>query len=329
MTIVPAPRRVVFLCYDDMLSLDLSGPLEVFDVARRLVAERHPGMPAVYEIELVAWTPPIVRTTSGLPMHVPSDARHLRGPLDTLILPGGIGSLRFGEQPELRAWLRATAAATRRIASVCSGSALLALAGLVDGHRITSHWAVCAQLARRCPRVEVDPEPIFTKSDKFYTSAGACAGMDLALALVAEDFGAEIARQVARWLVMYLKRPGNQPQYSLHLDQQSAETHRLGELRAWIVEHLASDLGVDRLARQVGMSRRNLCRAFRRHSGMAPSKFVEAVRIEAAQRWLAQSDHGLDEVARRSGFASADALRRTFRRRLGLTPRDYRDSLAR
>ena len=329
MTAVPAPRRVVFLCYDDMLSLDVSGPLEVFDGARRLVAERHPGAPAAYELELVAWTPPFVRTTSGLPIHVPSDARHLRGPLDTLIVPGGLGTLRFGEQPELWRWLRAMTAVTRRVASVCTGSALLALAGLVDGHRITSHWAICDQLARRFPRVDVDPEPIFTKSDKFYTSAGACAGMDLALALVTEDFGAEIARQAARWLVMYSKRPGTQPQHSLHLDEQSAETHRLGELRAWIMEHLASDLGVDRLAQQVGMSRRNLSRAFRRHTGMAPSKFVESVRVEAAQRWLAQSDHGLDEVARRSGFASADALRRTFRRRLGLTPRDYRDSLAR
>lgn len=137
----------------------------------------------------------------------------------------------------------------------------------------------------------------------------------------------EIARQVARWLVMYLRRPGTQAQHSVHLDEQSAETHRLGELRAWIIEHLGSDLTVDRLAHQVGMSRRNFCRAFQRHTGVAPSKFVEAVRIEAAQRWLAQSDHALDEVARRSGFASADALRRSFRRCIGLTPSDYRDSM--
>jgi len=327
MLAVPAPRRVAFLCYDDMLALDVTGPLEVFDVARRLVAARRPEAPAAYELELVAWSPPLVRTTSSLPLHVPAAARQLRGPLDTLLVPGGLGSFRFGEQPEVGSWLRSVAAVTRRVASVCTGSALLAFAGLVDGHRVTSHWAACDQLAQHFPRVTVDPLPIFTKSDKFYTSAGATAGMDLALALVAEDFGAEIARQVARWLVMYLRRPGTQPQHSVHLDEQGAETHRLGELRAWIIEHLASDLTIDRLAHQVGMSRRNFCRAFQRHTGVAPSKFVEAVRIEAAQRWLAQSDHALDEVARRSGFASADALRRSFRRCIGLTPSDYRDSM--
>jgi transcriptional regulator GlxA family with amidase domain len=305
-----------------MLSLDVSGPSEVFDVARRLVAARQPEAPAAYELELVAWSPPLVRTTSGLPLHVPADARELRGPLDTLIVPGGLGSFHFGEQLEVRRWLRSVAPLARRVASVCTGSVLLASAGLVDGRRVTSHWAACEQLARSFPRVVVDPEPIFTKSDKFYTSAGASAGMDLALALVSEDFGAEIARQVARWLVLYLRRPGTQSQQSLHLSEQHAETHRLGELRAWIVENLASNLGVDRLAHQVGMSRRNFCRAFQRHAGMTPSKFVEAVRLEAAQRWLVQSDHALDEVARRWGVAPADPVRGPMRRRQGGNPSD-------
>jgi transcriptional regulator GlxA family with amidase domain len=319
------PRRIVFLCYDGMLSLDLSGPVEVFDVARRLLERHSPSAPPAYELELRAWSPPFVRTTSGVSLHVPAGARELRGSLDTLVVPGGLEASAFGEQGDVRRWLRDTAAVSRRVASVCTGSVLLASAGLVDGCRITSHWAACAELARRWPATIVDPEPIFTQSGKFYTSAGATAGMDLALALVEEDWGAELAVQVARWLVMFMKRPGTQAQRSVQLRAQAAQTIGLNELRAWIIEHLGADLGVDGLARQVGMSRRNFCRAFQRQTGMAPSKFVEAARVEAAQRWLAQSDHGLDEVARHCGFGSVETLRRTFRRCLGVTPGRYRE----
>jgi transcriptional regulator GlxA family with amidase domain len=325
MTLVPAPRRIVFLAYDGILSIDLCGPLEVFDMARRLLADRYPSAPRAYELEVVAWTPDRVQTTGGLPLHVPASARGLRGSIDTLLVPGGLSSRKFGAQPDVRDWLREKSALARRVASVCTGSELLASAGLVDGRRITSHWAACDRLARHYPAVTVDPEPIFVKSDKFYTSAGATAGMDLALALIEEDWGTELSLGVARWLVMFLKRPGTQAQHSVQLDGQSDQTHALNELRAWIGEHLTTDLGIDRLAQRAGMSPRNLCRAFQRHTGMTPSKFVEAARIEAAQRWLAQSDHGLDEVARRSGFGSAETLRRSFRRCLGVAPSHYRE----
>jgi transcriptional regulator GlxA family with amidase domain len=324
MKIVPATRRVAFLCYDGMLSLDLSGPLEVFDFARRLLAVRWPEAPPAYALELVAWTPELVQTTSGLSLHVPRAARELRGAIDTLVIPGGLGTTEFAQRPGLVDWLRGAAAVSRRVASVCTGSVLLAQAGLVDGRRITTHWASCEQLAQLRPSVIVDPEPIFTRSDKYYTSAGVTAGIDLALALVEEDWGSELALAVAHWLVMFLKRPGSQAQRSMQLSAQTEQTHGLSELRAWIIENLASELDIDSVARRAGMSRRNLCRAFQRHTGMTPSKFVEAARVEAAQRWLAQSDRSLADVAVRCGFGSAETLRRTFRRCLGVTPSDYR-----
>jgi transcriptional regulator GlxA family with amidase domain len=265
-----------------------------------------------------------VQTTSGLPLHVPCAARELRGPVDTLVIPGGLGTAEFARRLGVVDWLRETAAVSRRVASVCTGSMLLAQAGLLDGRRITTHWAACAQLAEMRPSVIVDPEPIFTRSDKYYTSAGVTAGMDLALALIEEDWGSELALAVARWLVMFLKRPGSQPQRSMQLSAQTEQKHGLSELRAWIIENLAAELNIDSVARRAGMSRRNLCRAFHRHTGMTPSKFVEAARVDAAQRWLAQSDHSLDDVAQRCGFGSAETLRRTFRRCLGVTPSDYR-----
>ena len=323
MTLAPASRRIVFFCYDGMLALDLTGPLDAFDVARRLLAQRN-AAPMAYELELVAWAPDRVQTTSGLPLHVPAAARECRGAIDTLVIPGGLGTFDFARQPGVCEWLRHAAAASRRVASVCTGSILLARAGLVDGRRITTHWAACEQLARLRPQAIVDPAPIFTRSGKFYTSAGATAGIDLALALIEEDWGSEVALHVARWLVVFLKRPGSQPQRSIQLSSQAEQTNGLSELRAWIIEHLATDLGIDRLARQAGMSRRNLCRAFQRHTGMTPSKFVEATRVEAAQRWLSRSDHSLEDVAIRCGFGSVETLRRTFRRCMGVTPSDYR-----
>lgn len=326
MTLARGARRIVFFCYDGMLSLDLTGPLEVFDIASRVRHARAPDAPPAYVTKLVAWAPDTVRTTSGLSFHVPAAARALGGSVDTLVVPGGLGTASFSDDPEVLSWLREAAALSRRVASVCTGSILLARAGLLEGRRVTSHGAACELLAKMCPNVIVDPAPIFTCSDKYFTSAGATAGMDLALALVERDFGTELALEVARWLVMFLKRPAQQAQHSMQLSAQREQKHGSSELQAWIIEHLAEELDVARLARRAGMSRRNFCRAFSRDTGMTPSKFVEAARLEAAQRWLAESDVSIDDVAARVGFGSVETLRRTFRRALGVTPSDYRQA---
>jgi transcriptional regulator GlxA family with amidase domain len=208
--------------------------------------------------------------------------------------------------------------------SVCTGALVLAAAGLLDGRAATTHWSRAAELARRYPRVRVEEDRIWVRDGKIYTSAGVSAGMDLALALIEEDAGAEVALSVARAMVMYLRRPGDQSQYSVPLRLQAAETPSMRELVAWATEHPATDLSVPALARRVGKSPRHLTRVFRRELGIAPAEAVEQLRLEAARRALQQSSAGLDEVAARCGFGSAEVLRRAFLRTLHVTPSAYR-----
>jgi transcriptional regulator GlxA family with amidase domain len=213
----------------------------------------------------------------------------------------------------------------RRLASVCTGAFLLAEAGLLDGRRATTHWSACAALARRYPRVRVDPDPIFVRDGAVVTSAGVTSGMDLALALVEEDHGREVALGVARWLVLFLKRPGGQAQFSAQLSSQLASRQPIQELQAWIVENVHRDLSVAVLAARAGMSPRNFARVFTREVGATPALFVETARVEAARRRLEEDGgRGIEAVAAECGFGSAETLRRAFLRRLRVNPADYR-----
>jgi transcriptional regulator GlxA family with amidase domain len=225
----------------------------------------------------------------------------------------------------LIARLRRVAARPRRLGSVCTGAFLLAATGLLDGRRATTHWAFCEQLAAEHPRIEVDPDPIFVRDGNVYTSAGVTSGMDLALALVEEDHGRELALAVARWLVLFLKRPGGQSQFSAQLSAQLASRAPLQELQAWIVENVGEDLSVAALAARAGMSPRNFARVFTREVGVTPARFVETARVEAARRQLEENGgQGVDGVAFTCGFGSAETLRRAFLRTLRVSPRDYR-----
>jgi transcriptional regulator GlxA family with amidase domain len=314
-------RRVLIVLFDEVQSLDVTGPLEVFTGASDYQARRHssPG----YRIQTASLGGDPVRSSSGLALVPDGDLRELpAGPVDTLVVPGGRGAA--SASPELVGWLRAHGPAARRVVSVCTGSFLLAEAGLLAGRRATTHWAYADALARRFPDVIVDPDPIFVRDGRVATSAGVTAGIDLALALVEEDYGHAAALAVARGLVVYLRRPGGQAQFSAQLQAQAARRPPLREVQQWISEHPASDLSVTALADRAGLSPRQFARAFTAETGVSPGRHVAAVRLEAARRMLEDSGCGITQVARACGYGTSEAMRRAFVSSLGVPPASYR-----
>jgi transcriptional regulator GlxA family with amidase domain len=303
-------RTVAIIVFDGVQSLDVTGPLEVF---------AHAGG---YEITTASPTGGSVRTSSGLRLVPDTSLRELAKPLDLLIVPGGHGACR--RDPELVAWLRRHAREAARVASVCTGAFLLAEAGLLTGRRVTTHWAHCGELADQYPDVSVDPEPVFIKDGNLATSAGITAGIDLALALVEDDLGRDAALAVARALVVFLRRPGGQAQFSAQLSAQAAERAPLREVQQWIAEHPGADLSVDALAGRASLSPRHFARAFAAETGMPPGQYVGRVRIEAARRRLEDTADGIEETARACGYGTPEAMRRAFARTLGVSPAEYR-----
>ena len=315
-------RRVVVVVYPNIQTLDVSGPVEVFSTAN---AEA--GRPE-YTIELVSSDGHGVQGTSGLRIGVDHAIAEVRGQLDTLMVAGGEGTGKaIGDAALIRSVAR-LARRSRRVTSVCSGAFLLAEAGLLDGRRATTHWSSCDLLSRRYPRVSVDPDPIFVRDGNVATSAGVTAGMDLALALVEDDLGRAIALAVARRLVLFLRRPGSQSQFSAQLAGQMAERDPLRDAQQFIADFPDADLSVAALARRAGMSERNFARCFRDEVGITPARYVESARVETARRLLEDTDVGVEAVARRAGFGSAETMRRTFVRLLRTSPNDYRRRFA-
>jgi len=316
-------KEVGIFVFDAANILDCSGPAEVFDVASRILQARFPDAPRAYRTSFISQATGAVRTSCGLRI-VPEVAyATMRRKLDTLVVAGGDVSALLGDRALLD-WLRKQRRASRRTASVCTGAFVLAEAGLLDARRATTHWAYADRLARRYPAVEVDADALFVAADGIYTSAGVTAGMDLALALVEEDHGRALALEAARQLVLFLKRPGGQSQFSAHLSAQNVADGRFQALTEWLVEHLDEDLGVERLAERVAMSPRNFARVFVDVTGMTPAKFVEKARVDKARRDLEDSDLSLEEVAAAAGFGSGERMRRTFQRHLSVVPQDYR-----
>jgi transcriptional regulator GlxA family with amidase domain len=306
--------RVVFVVYPGITALDLVGPHEVL------------GAAGGYELTVAAVAPDAVRTTRGPVVLADRALASLRGPVDTLIVVGGEGAMAAAKDAELVAAVRALARRSRRVASVCTGAFVLAAAGLLDGRRATTHWASCQHLGAKYPDVEVDPAPIFVRDGNVWTSAGVTAGMDLALALVADDHGRDVALRVARQLVMYVQRPGGQSQFSAQLTTQTAAARDpLHELQTWIAEHPDADLAVERLAERVAMSPRHFARVFRSEVGATPAVYVEQVRVECARRLLETTWLGVEEIARAAGFGTPETLRRAFARRVGASPTEYRE----
>jgi len=319
-----AGMRIVAVVFPDVQSLDVTGPTEVFSIAQRLGHAR-------YEIELVASSAAPVRASSGLRLVPDRALSACRGPIDTLVVAGGLGTSAARRDERLIAWLRDAAGRSRRVASVCTGAFLLAKAGLLDGRRATTHWDSCAALRRNHPEVTVEPDPIFVRDTRpgtggdVYTSAGVTAGIDLALALVEEDAGRDAALEVARQLVVFVQRPGGQTQFSAQLAHPAARRPTLRELQAWLPDHLDEDLTVETLAKRAFMSPRNFARAFRREVGVTPAAYVASLRVERARLELEAGDAPVEVVARRCGFGTVETMRRSFRRRLHASPAEYRD----
>lgn len=315
-----ARRHIVMLTLPPIEELDLVGPVQVFSSANRLLRPAKP----VYSFEIVTNTDDLrVPGEAGLSLVADGHYGDVHGKFDSLLVICGVGPRKTCD-PALFSWMRRVARETRRIGSVCVGAFLLAEAGLLNGKRATSHWRFATELAKRYPRVTIDPNPIWVKDGNIYTSAGISAGIDLALAWVEEDCGSAIAQDVARELVLFLRRTAGQTQVSVSLASQASAMKSMQELQVWIAENLQKKLSVDSLATRMAMSVRNFERSFVRELGRTPSRYVLQMRVEAALRQLEQSDRSLTQIAGNCGFAGPDLMRRAFVRLLHTTPARYR-----
>ena len=321
-----ALRRVVMVAMPCDEVVEVGGTLDIF-YAANLVLESAGASDLGYDVEVVS---PVttVRAWAGLRLAADRSYRAVRGAVDTLIVTGVDGPDDARRDPDLVRWLARMAPRVRRVAGLCTGSFVLAEAGLLDGRRATTHWMFCNDLAERYPAITVERDPIYVRDQSVYTSAGSTAGLDLVFALVEEDLGRRVALQVAQRMVFFLKRPGGQAQFSALLSTQIAEREPFRDLQAWIVEHPEADLSVESLARRVAMSPRNFFRVFVRELGMTPGRFVERVRVEAARRLLEETARGVQDVAAACGFGSPETMRIAFRRTLGVSPKRYRSGFS-
>jgi transcriptional regulator GlxA family with amidase domain len=346
-----AERSVVIVAFDGCQTLDVVGPAEVFAGAARLWAVRaadrrqakpEPAGPAAagpaaanpeateqsgpaYTVTIASLTGGLVRGSSGVTLDtVPLDAATAAHPPHTLIVGGGFSAPAAARDPAMVAAVADAAGRARRVASVCTGAFVLAATGLLDGRRATTHWSSARRLAERHPQVTVDPDPIFIRDDNVWTSAGVTAGLDLALALVADDLGQDVAHEIARWLVMFVRRPGGQEQFSTHLTAPRPDRPALRELLDWLPDHLHEHLTVTGLASRACMSPRTFARAFRAEVGVTTATHVEAMRVERAKQLLSSGDAPLATIAAGCGFGTVETFHRVFRKITGTTPERYR-----
>ena len=306
-------RQIGFLIFPDFQLLDAAGPIAAFEIGGRYA-------PGTYELTVIAPQAGQVRSTSGAAMS--AEALPDRA-FDTLVVSGGEGSRRAADDPILAAWTKAAAAKARRTASVCTGAFVLAGAGLLDGRRATTHWASTGEFARRYPKVTLEPDRIFVRDGTVWTSAGITAGIDLSLALIAEDLGEEVSRRTAQQLVVYHRRPGGQSQFSA-LIEMGGQQGRFAELLDWMRARLAEPLTVERLADHAAMSPRHFARAFAAETGMTPAKAVERLRLETARERVEASSDPIDRVAAAAGFGDPERMRRAFLRAFGQPPQALR-----
>jgi transcriptional regulator GlxA family with amidase domain len=320
-----ATRRIVFVAGPGVEILDLVGPLQVFARASEMHTRENLGSPPIYSVEVVTISSRrSLIANCGLRITADRTFREVRGKIDTLLVAGGDAIEQNEIHPAAVRWLKKISPRVRRVGSVCTGAMFLARAGLLDGRRATTHWNWCHTLIKRAPRATVESDPIFVRDENVYTSAGVTAGMDLALALVEEDHGSRLALQVARNLVLYLRRPGGQSQFSAALSLQLTDRKPLRELEAWVLDNLHKPLTVPLLAQRVAMSPRNFARVFTKELKTTPAKFVERLRVEAARRRLEESHNSMEMIAGECGFGNVNSMRNVFQRTLKIAPGQYR-----
>ena len=322
------PRRVVILATPSAQSLEVAGPVEVFSMVSQKLREAGRDRMSGYEVEVVSATADLtIKSSSGLTILAHRSWRDIEYGIDTLLIAGGMDVWSGHDEPELLEWVRARITKARRYGSVCTGAFVLAQAGLLDGRRATTHWYFCQQLQKDYPNVVVDPEPIFIQDGPLYTSAGVTSGIDLAISMVEEDFGMDLALRIARALVLFLRRPAGQNQFSTALAFQGTSRIPLRELPVYVLEHLQESLTVEDLAARVSMSVRNFSRVFVEEFDTTPAAFVERLRLETARRLVEESARGFEEIAAQCGLGSGETLRRVFEREFGVSPAQLRKAL--
>ena len=315
-------REVVVVGHPGVLGMELTGACDIFNLANTVLAEA--GRPPVYRVTVASMGGGPLALDGGLELAGTADLAGLRRPIDTLLVVGGRCAHEAAEDDAFVRNVRRTAARSRRVGALCTGAFILAAAGLLEGRRATTHWLFGDLLAERHPGVAVDTDPVFTDSDGVWTSAGVTASFDLLLSFVEEDLGADVARDVARVLVVFLRRTANQAQYSAQLRTQVADRQPVRELQQYIADHPDADLSLAALADRLHMSPRHLGRVFCQQIGMSPGRYVERIRLETARRRLEESDHSVEAVALAAGFGSTETMRRVFVSNLAVSPTDYR-----
>jgi transcriptional regulator GlxA family with amidase domain len=317
------PTTPIYIaCFADAELLDIAGPTSVFSTATSLLRRK-----SGYDVRLVAERAGPVVTSSGVTLTAEQALGAVRGAIDTLIVPGGLQGA-IDSASSLVPIVSRLAPRVRRLASVCSGAFILSRAGLLDGRAAVTHWAACDQLRRSNPRCRVEDDRIFVRDGNVWTSAGVSTGIDLALAMVEEDHGAQLALEISRWLVVYLRRPGGQSQFSAPLAAQVAEGDGIRKLLLWMSENVQADLSVAALAQRASMSERTFARVFNAETRFTPAAYVERLRVDAARRTLESSKKSVKQIARLCGFGTVETLHRAFRRSVGSTPLEYRARFA-
>ena len=311
-------RQIVMFAFANAQILDIVGPLQMLSGVNDACGG------AAYRLTILAERKGELVTTSGMKLIADGAWDDLPKTIDTMIVAGGDGTREAVRNKALLAAVRTAAKKARRIVSVCSGSFVLAAAGLLKGKRATTHWQSTDDLARLFPDITVEADAIYVRDGQVWTSAGVTAGMDLALALIREDFGDDMALAIARRHVVFLMRPGGQSQFSAHLSVEANAQGKLAKLLRWIPDHVSDELDIPAMARKANMSERNFARVFREETGKTPAHFVECARIDAARRLLTQSEIPVETVARRTGFGSEERMRRAFQRQLKVSPASFR-----
>jgi transcriptional regulator GlxA family with amidase domain len=318
-------KHIVLVAPPGATLLDIAGPLDVFVKASDRIINEGKEDNGIYIVHVVTTVPSkTIITSRTLPIVCEGSVNAINYEVDTLLVTGNAGE-KMISKPAME-WLQEHWQGIRRVGSVCAGAFVLAEAGILDGRRATTHWSRCEKMARMYPKVKVESDPIFVKDGHVYTSAGISTGMDLALAMVEEDYGRDLALMVARMLVLYLKRPGNQSQFSFALTHQKVDHQPIRELQEWMIDHLDDNLTVELLAERASMSPRNFARVFLRETGITPAKYIEKLRLDTARRRLEETQLTIDEISSECGLGGADTMRRLFLRHLKTTPTDYRRS---